>query len=513
MARRDTIFCHLLGFLRDLSGSMITTKSMSVVENTDAELVERSLAGDRDAFSHIVTRYQNLVCSLAYSAVGNLGQSEDVAQETFITAWRHLRHLREPSKLRAWLCGIVHNRVQKTLHREGRELVRLAEPLESAGNAASGETLPSDHTISREEEAILWRSLERIPDNYREPLILFYREHQSIEQVAAQLELSEDAVKQRLSRGRKLLQEEVQAFVESALRQSAPGQAFSSAVMGALPVAAGSAAMGATAAGKGTAAAKSGFFLAWLMPLIGLIGGLTAHWILVRAAPTTRERRIKKVAFISLWSFVILWCVAGQLGIRALSARMEWSEQTFFWVMTGFWWFYSIVLATLSIVMFRRILEARRHAGPSPDVLRVGAKNLKTARSVAVVTGLYLACFWWLIDLAWTAHDRFVAGGIAAVMVILAAWHFLTMRGQTGVAAMKIVIRHVAIAWGAILVILNWRLIAWEASLHGIGIGDMQRLLPSWLLYLLTATLLLWVGMVLAVTRPRPASGSGSLNP
>jgi DNA-directed RNA polymerase specialized sigma24 family protein len=45
----------------------------------DAELVGMSLAGNRDAFRQIVARYQNLVCSLAFSATGNLSQSEDLA--------------------------------------------------------------------------------------------------------------------------------------------------------------------------------------------------------------------------------------------------------------------------------------------------------------------------------------------------------------------------------------------------------------------------------------------------
>jgi RNA polymerase sigma factor (sigma-70 family) len=61
---------------------------------------------------------------------------------------------------------------------------------------------PLDQAISREEEGILWRSLERIPETYREPLILFYREHRSMAQVALVLELSEEAVRQRLARGR-----------------------------------------------------------------------------------------------------------------------------------------------------------------------------------------------------------------------------------------------------------------------------------------------------------------------
>src|SRR5690348_5086928 len=238
---------------------MMTNRKMAAAQDTDAELVSRTLAGDRDAFSRIVSRYQILICSLAYSRIGHLGLSEDVAQETFITAWKHLRLLREPEKVRAWLCGIVRNRIHKNLQREGREPVQVAEPLELADDSSAREELPSELTIAREEEALLWRSLERIPEHYREPLILFYREHQSIEQVAMEMELSEDAVKQRLSRGRKLLEEEVQAFVEVTLRRTAPGQAFSGAVLAALP-AAPAAAVGVGAAGKGTVLAKTGLW-------------------------------------------------------------------------------------------------------------------------------------------------------------------------------------------------------------------------------------------------------------
>ncbi|MGC3957265.1 MAG: sigma-70 family RNA polymerase sigma factor [Verrucomicrobiota bacterium] len=207
---------------------MMTT-AMSAVANNDADLVAASLSGDRDAFGQIVSRYQSLICSLAYSATGSLGASEDLAQETFITAWKHLRHLREQHKLRAWLCGIARNRINSTLRREGREPVRTAEPFEEVHDSASAEPLPHDHTISKEEQAILWRSLERIPEIYREPLVLFYREHQSIEAVAMALELSEDAVKQRLSRGRKLLAEEVAAFVEVAWSVPTPAKLSPSA--------------------------------------------------------------------------------------------------------------------------------------------------------------------------------------------------------------------------------------------------------------------------------------------
>ena len=116
---------------------------------------------------------------------------------------------------------------------------------------ASPELLPLDHAISHEEMSLLWRSLKRIPPAYREPLVLFYREHQSIEAVARGLGLSEDAVQQRLSRGRKFLQEQFMA-VAGALDQTQPGNKFAVGVLAALPL------LSATAKGAtvGTTLAK-----------------------------------------------------------------------------------------------------------------------------------------------------------------------------------------------------------------------------------------------------------------
>jgi RNA polymerase sigma factor (sigma-70 family) len=290
---------------------MMINRTMTAEELSDTELVSRSLAGDRDAFSRIVSRYQTLICSLAYSRIGNLGQSEDLAQETFITAWKHLRLLREPAKLRSWLCGIVRNRVLKNLRREGREPAHDAESLETIDEAPTSEALPSEQVVRREEEAILWRSLERIPESYREPLILFYREQQSVETVGRLLDLSEDAVKQRLSRGRKLLQQEVAAFVESTLERSNPGKAFTLAVLATIPMlstSAKAATLAATAA-KGTAAAKGatvlGVFNTILAPLIGFIGPWVQYRAFLAAANTENERENIRRHFNKLLAMMV----------------------------------------------------------------------------------------------------------------------------------------------------------------------------------------------------------------
>jgi len=155
---------------------MTTTEGMHPVEVSDAALVTQSLRGDRDAFGQIVARYQALVCSLAYSSTGSLTQSEDLAQETFVTAWKQLSGLREPTKLRSWLCGMVRNLSHRARRGQEHEPVHEAEPLEALDQLAAPGPHPLEQAISREEEDILWRQLEAIPETYREPLILFYRD-------------------------------------------------------------------------------------------------------------------------------------------------------------------------------------------------------------------------------------------------------------------------------------------------------------------------------------------------
>ncbi len=252
---------------------MTNSTSMAFSHRTDAELVGASLAGKRDAFAEIVSRYQTLVCSLAYSATGDLPRSEDLAQDTFLAVWRQLADLHEPEKLRAWVCGIARHRIQDSFREQYREPIFKAETLDCAGEPPAPEALPSDQAVREDETAIMWRALEQIPETYREPLILFHRENQSVERVAATLDLTEDTVKQRLVRGRKMLQAEVEKVVERTLQRTTPGRAFTSSIMAALPVggAGPKVASGTAIAAKGASA--GGWFGTLAAPLVG-IGGL-----------------------------------------------------------------------------------------------------------------------------------------------------------------------------------------------------------------------------------------------
>jgi RNA polymerase sigma factor (sigma-70 family) len=307
----------------------------------DASLVARSLAGSPDAFGRIVSRYQALICSVAYSGIGSLSRSEDLAQETFLTAWKELSSLREPERLRPWLCGIARNLVSNSRRRDGLEPVTGAEPLESAAEARAEQPLATEQVISKEEEAILWRSIERIPGTYREPMVLFYREHQSVERVSACLGLSEDVVRQRLSRGRKLLHEQVLTFVEGALERSSPGEAFTVGVISALPAFSASAAatVVASTAVKGTVLAKAAGLLAVFTALIGLATSLLSGYASVRASLNVMRTDRERALFFRQLKVVVVGAVVFVGAVFALIVPFR------------FWSNYPTTLVSLAIAV------------------------------------------------------------------------------------------------------------------------------------------------------------------
>ena len=90
------------------------------------------LDGNRDAFGQLVARYQSPICALAYSACGDISHSEDLAQETFIIAWRKLSDLKEPAKFKWWLYGIARNLTNNAYRRQVRNPLAAAEPLDES---------------------------------------------------------------------------------------------------------------------------------------------------------------------------------------------------------------------------------------------------------------------------------------------------------------------------------------------------------------------------------------------
>jgi len=197
----------------------------------EIELLKASAKGDAAAFEAIVRKYQSFICAITYSATGDVEKSEELAQEAFVSAWRDLARLKDLSRFRAWLGSIARNIIKNSFRSQKRDTAGKASLMALTQNTGITDSEPERIAITKEQQAVIRQALWQIPTKYREVLVLFYRQEQSVKEVARQLELSEDAAKQRLSRGRKLLKEQVAAMVETTISRTGPGKAFTTAVV------------------------------------------------------------------------------------------------------------------------------------------------------------------------------------------------------------------------------------------------------------------------------------------
>jgi len=193
------------------------------MERNDCELVRAAQAGDKAAFVDIVSRYQAMVTGITLGILKNFQSSEDAAQEVFITAWLKIAKIRDPSKLKAWLAQIARNTALTHLRKAPKSALL---PLKEEAHTHS-----PDHTAaSIEEHTLVLQELSQLPENLRLPLVLFYRENQSINNVAVSLGLSPEAVKKRLYRGRSALRDRVSKLLDPVLQRTRPGPLFTTAV-------------------------------------------------------------------------------------------------------------------------------------------------------------------------------------------------------------------------------------------------------------------------------------------
>jgi zinc protease len=292
----------------------VNTLTVSENESTDAALVRTSLAGDTNAFGVLVRRHQNLVAGIAYSVLGRRSTAEDVAQEAFVAAWRQLATLQDPSRVRAWLAGITRNLALNRLRAQERDAI--APAASTAEDGATTAPSPDTEAMLREEEALVDHTLAHLPEEYREVLILYYREEHSTAAVADALALSEEAVRQRLVRGRRLLQERVLHQVERTLRRTGPGATFAIAVLALLPAPPAAAASASAGIGAipvvssvvlGVAGLSTGARLGLLGAVLGCLCGALGGYLGARQAfSQVRTNAQRSILVTATWEICLL---------------------------------------------------------------------------------------------------------------------------------------------------------------------------------------------------------------
>ncbi|MEO9183215.1 MAG: sigma-70 family RNA polymerase sigma factor [Kofleriaceae bacterium] len=220
---------------------------------SDDELVRRSLAGEPRAFAQLVERHQRLVFGVALSGARDVAHAEDLAQEAFVEAWRDLPRLRDRARVGSWIAGIARNLARRWARHTARRRQREAIATRTAPEVVA---TPLDTALDRETRSLVRGALAELPEAYREALVLYYMHGRSSAEVATRLGISEDLVKQRLSRGRRALRSSLELHVEGALEQLGPSKGFAAMVMIAVGAATARSAAAAGAAGKVWSAMK-----------------------------------------------------------------------------------------------------------------------------------------------------------------------------------------------------------------------------------------------------------------
>ncbi len=221
-------------------------------------------AGDSAAFGRIVTGCQNGITAIALAITRDVSASEDIAQDAFLSAWRHLPRLRNPRSFLPWLRQITRNLSYDHLRRRRNER-RIDGDLDDILAVVADPAPDQLERLTRiQEESIAADLIDELPEETREILLIYYREGQSSKQVASLLGMQDAAIRKRLSRARASLREDMLKRLGEFAAATAPSIAFTGLVIAGLSIsqtaaAAGIGSAGASVAGK-LVAGKGGFF-------------------------------------------------------------------------------------------------------------------------------------------------------------------------------------------------------------------------------------------------------------
>jgi len=185
----------------------------------DTLLVGRALGGDADSYGALVDRYSGRIINLAYRMVGDRHLAEDVAQETFIRAYRALRHFQRKARFSSWLYQIALNLCRdhlKSRARGARSVEREALAAMDGGETRSG---APRQAMKSEFSGALQMKIHELPFAYREAFILRHLHDLEYEEIAEITGVSADTVRVRAYRARELLKKSLASQVDTYWRE------------------------------------------------------------------------------------------------------------------------------------------------------------------------------------------------------------------------------------------------------------------------------------------------------
>jgi RNA polymerase sigma-70 factor (ECF subfamily) len=166
----------------------------------DQKIITAVLAGNENAYSILVQRYQRPIFNLMYRVTSSYEDALDLAQETFIKAYEKLDTFRSGSRFFPWLYTIGFNHARNFMRRDKLSHEVFYQNWREESDL-DGLARQEDKMHVKLDLQHLFQGLQRLPVDYREALILRYHEGLSMEDIAAALQLSVSGAKMRVHRG------------------------------------------------------------------------------------------------------------------------------------------------------------------------------------------------------------------------------------------------------------------------------------------------------------------------
>jgi RNA polymerase sigma-70 factor, ECF subfamily len=181
--------------------------ALHMVES-DEQLVDRSLRGEREAFDQLVQRYQAPVYHFALRFCGHPDDARELAQDIFVRVWQKLSTFRPGLPFRPWLYRVAGSVCLNHAARRRPATVSLAQDGDTPGpEPAALEPDPAELAATADLRRQLYEAVAQLPASYRAVILLRHLEGLDYRQIAASLELPLGTVKTQLHRARHLLRE------------------------------------------------------------------------------------------------------------------------------------------------------------------------------------------------------------------------------------------------------------------------------------------------------------------
>ncbi len=178
----------------------------------DEEVIRRVLQGETAFFEIIMRRYNQQLYRVALAILKNDLEAEDVMQDAYVRAFQHLGQFEGRAKFSTWLTRIAVHEALARLQRRGRQQsIEMAFETndEQSYDLVSSAPSPEQQASSSEMAGLLEQAILALPDNYRAVLVLRDLQDMDTAEAAECLDTSEENIKVRLHRARKMLRREL----------------------------------------------------------------------------------------------------------------------------------------------------------------------------------------------------------------------------------------------------------------------------------------------------------------